>query len=737
MAVLAALLLVCAAVLVGWRSLTHPPEPSGHFAADSAHATLGELLREGKPHPVGSPENAVVRQRIVDRLTQLGYQPRIQSRFQCSSYGCCQIENVIAVRAGTQPGQAVVAMAHYDSVVAGPGAGDDGSGVAVLLELAKMLAGKPASRNDLIFLFTDGEEFGLNGATAFVEAAPEYQTVRAVVNVEARGSSGPSVMFETGANNAALIELFAEVIERPVTNSLAYEIYKRLPNDTDFSPFRNAGHIGFNLAFLGSASRYHSQHDTVDRLSKTSLAHHGDNALALVTELTRIDLATIKADGDASYFDLFGRVLVRWPASWNLPLAALALLLVLALALHQRKELSARKLMWAVGLTLLTGPLLFGAGWLLSFPLGRWPDAMILDHPSPWPARIALGSCAMLIALALGAVLARRQAGALAGWIALASLGLGVAMIMPGAAYAFLFPSLAYAAVGWALARRPQGAWWATVLASALALVLWLGHSINIESALGFQQAAIRAVVLMPLVWCLTSLWAQVLAAPGSRAILPGALLTVLLGATTALAAIQDTASSDRPRGLNINYRADGKVAPRWRLVSENPISRDYLQAHGFASVPAESRRERAVAEKPAPELDLPKPSFVAEPVREAGGRRVISGVVRFAAGSPLAGLTIGENAGVLGLRIDGQEVWKEAELADRAERALRIGGVGDRPLRFELVLEAKAKGPVVLYHRLPLPRTPQSEAFVAGRPADTLPFGAGDGATIELPLFP
>lgn len=734
---LAATLLACAAALVGWRSLIHPPEPGGRFSADSAHATLGELLREGKPHPVGSPENAVVRQRIIDRLTQLGYQPRIQSRFQCTSYGCCQIENVIATRAGTQPGHAVVAMAHYDSVVAGPGAGDDGSGVAVLLELAKMLSGKPAARNDLIFLFTDGEEFGLNGASAFVEAAPEYKTVRAVVNVEARGSSGPSVMFETGANNAALIELFAEVVDRPVTNSLAYEIYKRLPNDTDFTPFRNAGHIGFNLAFLGDASRYHSQHDTVDRLSKTSLAHHGENALALLDRLTSIDLATIKADGDASYFDLFGRILVRWPAGWNLPLAALALLLILGLMLRQRSSLGLRKTAWSIGLTLLTGPVLFGAGWLLSFPLGRWPQAMILDHPSPWPARVALLSCALLVALALGAALARRQAGALAGWIALATLGLVVAAMMPGAAYAFLLPSLAYGVVGWALASRRHGAWWATAFAAVVAVMFWLGHSINIESALGFQQAAIRAVALMPLVWCLTSLWAQALAAPGSRAILPGTLLSILLAGSTALAVIQDTASLDHPRGLNINYQVSGDTPPRWRLISENPISPDYLATHGFATVRAESRRERAVAEKPAPQLELPRPTFTAEPAREADGRRVLAGTVRFAAGSPLAGLTIGPNSGVRALRIEGQEVWRETDLQDGAERALRIGGVGDRPLRFELVLDAKAKGPVSLYHRLPLPQTPESQAFVAGRPADTLPFGAGDGATIVLPLVP
>ncbi len=83
-------------------------------------------------------------------------------------------------------------MAHYDSVGAGPGAGDDGSGTAALLEVARALAREPDARHGLAWLFTDGEEVGLLGAQAFVEQHPLFPRVGVVVNVEARGSGGPS-----------------------------------------------------------------------------------------------------------------------------------------------------------------------------------------------------------------------------------------------------------------------------------------------------------------------------------------------------------------------------------------------------------------------------------------------------------------------------------------------------------------------------------------------------------------
>ena len=61
-----------------------------------------------------------------------------------------------------------------------------------------------------------------------------------VLNFEARGTTGPAIMFETSRGNADLVGVFAEAAPHPVATSFAVEVYRMLPNDTDFTPFLRA-----------------------------------------------------------------------------------------------------------------------------------------------------------------------------------------------------------------------------------------------------------------------------------------------------------------------------------------------------------------------------------------------------------------------------------------------------------------------------------------------------------------
>ena len=199
-----------------------PSTPAGTgFEQEKAFTTLSRLLKEERPHIAGSPENKVVRDRIVEELKSYGYTPEIQTALQCAPPdrfpGCTQVENIIAVHSGTDSCYGVLVTAHYDSVAAGPGVADDGAGVAVVLELARVLANRK-TQNTIVLLITDGEETGLRGALAFAQRHPlmpraDIQTgdmAKVVVNAEARGASGPSMMFETGPSNEPLITLFAK-----------------------------------------------------------------------------------------------------------------------------------------------------------------------------------------------------------------------------------------------------------------------------------------------------------------------------------------------------------------------------------------------------------------------------------------------------------------------------------------------------------------------------------------------
>src|SRR6202165_2953521 len=395
---------VTALLLHLWQSQLIAPSGMANtaFSEEHAFATLSGLLKEQRPHTAGSPENAVVRNRIIAELKLAGYASEVQAVFQCSpaerNPGCSAVENIIAVHrgTGTGDGKAVLASAHYDSVPAGPGVSDDGAGVAVLLELARGFSAK-TTRNDVIFLITDGEETGLRGARAFAERHPLMRRVGVVVNFEARGASGPSMMFETGPGNARLMDLFAPAVARPAASSVSYEIYKLLPNDTDFSVYRKLGLSGFNFAFSNSASLYHSARDHLQSIDPRSLQHTGEQAFEVAGVLADIDLATLKASSDASFFDIFGLVMVVWPAAINVPIALVALLGLIGLVVVHRDAFTLLATLWAVLAFIAVAVLLFAFGWLLSYPLGIWPGVHPLDHPQPWPGRVALVTTGMVV----------------------------------------------------------------------------------------------------------------------------------------------------------------------------------------------------------------------------------------------------------------------------------------------------------------------------------------------------
>src|SRR5262249_21979909 len=152
-----------------------------------------------------------------------------------------------------------------------------------------------------------------------------------VLNFEARGVSGPVFMFETSAGNGALIREVAKAVPRPAANSLMYEVYRKMPNDTDLTIFKQARVPGLNFAFIGEPRHYHAPTDDPAHLNRSTLQHEGSYALSLARQFGNLDLAELKG-GDAIYFDLLERALVWYPGAWAIPLAVLATILFLFVA---------------------------------------------------------------------------------------------------------------------------------------------------------------------------------------------------------------------------------------------------------------------------------------------------------------------------------------------------------------------------------------------------------------------
>ena len=104
-----------------------------------------------------------------------------------------------------------------------------------------------------------------------------------VVNIEARGTKGPAIMFETSPNNTPVIDLY-EHSEKPFSYSITPEIYRLLPNATDFTVFLENNLTGINISVLDGLENYHTPNDNPENLSDKSMQHYGDQVLPIVKE---------------------------------------------------------------------------------------------------------------------------------------------------------------------------------------------------------------------------------------------------------------------------------------------------------------------------------------------------------------------------------------------------------------------------------------------------------------------
>jgi hypothetical protein len=328
----------------------HPPAPipataaATDFSAERAIRHVEAIAQA--PRPIGSANHGAARDYIFQQLCFFGMEPEIQKTTAFNSTGgpsfvAGTIENILARKKGTGDGRAVLLVAHYDSVPTGPGANDDGVGVATLLETARALTASDPLVSDVMFLFTDAEETGLLGARAFLAEHPWAKEFEIALNFEGRGNGGPVIMFETSPQNGALIRALARATAYPLANSLSDEIYKRLPNSTDLTVFKAAGRQGMNFAYIHGLTHYHTALDNLENVDARTVQHHGSYALAL-SRYFGSAVTAVKPEGDAIYFDAIGFLLVRYPAWLAWPLTAATLLLFAAVIRlgFRRKELS-------------------------------------------------------------------------------------------------------------------------------------------------------------------------------------------------------------------------------------------------------------------------------------------------------------------------------------------------------------------------------------------------------------
>ncbi|PHS10453.1 MAG: peptidase M28 [Kordia sp.] len=294
-------------------------------------------------HAIGTNAHEDAAVYIIKELEKLGLDVQTQEGNSFSDWGTfAKVKNIATRIKGTDNSKALVLMSHYDSAGhSSKGASDAASGVATVLEgIRAFITKRTAHKNDIIILFTDGEELGLNGARLFVKEHPWTKDIGLILNFESRGSGGPSfTLVETTDGNAVLMNEFIKANPKyPVANSLAYSIYKKLPNDTDLTVFRKEANIqGFNFAFIDDHYDYHAALDTPERLDNNTLSHQASYLMPLLNHFGNTDLTNLKSTENNVYFNSpLG--MHSYPFTWILPLVIIAAVLFLLILIYGRRH---------------------------------------------------------------------------------------------------------------------------------------------------------------------------------------------------------------------------------------------------------------------------------------------------------------------------------------------------------------------------------------------------------------
>ena len=639
---LLALLAVLAAIaLAGLANRLPAPAPETASATRFSAARAMHDVRAiaTKPHPIGSQEIEETRRYLVERMTALGLEPRVRTqtvtltRRNSSDFAIGgRVRNIVGELKGLDPAlPAIVVMAHYDTAPLSPGAGDDTAGLAVALETARALRAAGPLRRSVLFLFTDGEEAGLLGATAFFESDPWRARTGLVVNLEARGDSGRALMFQTSTGNRTLIEAYARTAPSPAADSLMATIYKQMPNDTDLTSALDRGYAGMNFAFVGHQMAYHTPMSTAAALNPGSVQHMGDQVLPLVRDLAGADRLD-RAGGDMVFADLFGRFLLVYPAwaGWLLAIAAVGAGLAMPALAIARRTIAWRDalagagallamlfgiaalLMLALRLTALllrdiASPyaLVGQAGWLLPAILlaGLGGGALLLDCAARgarrWPVALGLAAVGLLGALlgefslaplvaggaaALFAFAGFGRRAALAGWFAgavalVGLLALLLQIILPDGAHALVWPLLllvpAAALLLFAPARAARpGALAVMALAAALLAGLMARSGYDFFVMIGTVfPAAIAPFVLLSILALAPLLWT-------ARHLRPAALAAIAAGLAVSGAAglAGRTPSAASPELVEVFY-VSNVVTGGSQWTTPLPDSRGWARA--------------------------------------------------------------------------------------------------------------------------------------------------------------
>jgi hypothetical protein len=755
-------LLVLAAIWVGVAPLAAVPSvvpataPATEFSAERAMRDLAVVA--AAPHPTGSPRNAAVRDYLVGQIRALGLTPQIQ-RATLTRWArhpgiaeVTTVENILVRVPGTDNSRAIMVEGHYDSVPTTAGATDCGSCTVTALEALRAIVAGPPLKNDVIFLFADGEEVFIAGAQAFMQQHPWANDVGLTLVFEGYGTDGASMLYATGPESGWWVDQALRAAPHPLGFSFLNDLMWRLAGNSgsDLDAYIADGQAGLAFIYLSleSAPAYHTLADSIQNLDPRSLQHHGSYAVSLLRRFGNLRLDTPPRVSNAIYFPIFPGVVVHYPGAWAPPLAYLALCLfaVVVVLGVRRRRLSVGGILAGIvafAINLVAAVALVTLAWsvirranpnLHGFSAGGWYGGAFYLLAFLALALAAVASLHVLWRRWVG--LDSLLVGGLTWWMLLAILtGLG----LPGFSYMFAWPLLAALVVlGWSYAQpevtqRP----WTQALTLALPAVIGLVllsaviqllffFAVRMEGILGLPLAALPIPLAVLLIGLLLP---QIeFLAPARRRWLPIGAGTVFL-AFLLIATMQFRFDAQHPKPNTMIYWLDADTAQaKWITVNDSPTGQAQLDAWTERFFPNGAKpttfqpwlngwQDRAypALEAAAPSLDMPTSTITVLSDSTNGGARQLRVQISAPEDVLNSQLVVDASGPIVALVANGSELDMQTQTPGRVQINV-IGRQGDG---ITLDFMVAAAGPVsvtVQDRRLGLPTSPR--IAVAPRPA-------------------
>jgi hypothetical protein len=160
-----------------------------HFDGQRALALERDFVTRFTNRSSGQPNSRLAVAWLKDQFTTFGWSCQVDEWSVINYSRLVPMQNVVCQLPGNSPQQIVVSAHHDQSPATVQGADNDGSGTAILLHLAEIFGAEKPLAYTLVFVASDGEEYGMLGTRRFIQTHPDPHAIIAGISLDNLGNN--------------------------------------------------------------------------------------------------------------------------------------------------------------------------------------------------------------------------------------------------------------------------------------------------------------------------------------------------------------------------------------------------------------------------------------------------------------------------------------------------------------------------------------------------------------------